>query len=273
MLSHVACLLFVFSKGRLAMPRIRHVEKTRRVLFAPGGCDACNRGKKENKMKKLMMIAGVAALAGMMTGCAMIKEMRERQAREEAARKAEMAEKGPVRYWLEKNASPEQLAKADSAKVKDPDLRPLLQYSVASYKAAVASLEKVQVVQDGVAVWERAKVKHSESAKKEIKDFASGYSLPKHMAEHIYMFGGESVRVKFLIQDTMMNELIDWFGKEFKVSKSTKEGMMEVRLKCNEAAMRCWALQYGPYVEILEPQSLRESIKDVVVGMCDKYSK
>ena len=33
--------------------------------------------------------------------------------------------------------------------------------------------------------------------KKEIIEFANGYNLPKHMAEHIYMFGGKSVRVKF----------------------------------------------------------------------------
>jgi hypothetical protein len=124
-------------------------------------------------MKKIVMVAGVVALAGMMSGCAMIKEMRERQAREEAARKAEMAEKGPVRYWMEKNATPEQLAAADRARVNDPDLRSILSYSVASYKAAVASLAKVQVVQDGVAVWERAKAKHSEAIKKEIKDFTA----------------------------------------------------------------------------------------------------
>ena len=119
------------------------------------------------------MVAGVVALASMMSGCAMIKEMRERRAREEAARKAEMAEKGPVRYWMEKNATPEQLAAADRARVNDPDLRSILSYSVASYKAAVASLAKVQVVQDGVAVWERAKAKHSEAIKKEIKDFTA----------------------------------------------------------------------------------------------------
>ena len=124
-------------------------------------------------MKKLMMVAGVVALAGVMSGCAMIKEMRERQAREEAARKAEMEAKGPVRYWMEKNATPEQLAKAENAKVKDPDLRPLLEYSVASYKAAVASLAKASVVQDGVAAWERALNKHSESIKKERKDFTA----------------------------------------------------------------------------------------------------
>jgi len=120
-----------------------------------------------------MMVAGVVTLAGMMSGCAMIKEMRERQAREEAARKAEMAEKGSVRYWMEKNATPEQLAAADRARVNAPALRSILSYSVASYKAAVASLAKVQVVQDGVAVWERAKVRHSEAIKKEIKDFTT----------------------------------------------------------------------------------------------------
>ncbi len=107
--------------------------------------------------------------------------------------------------------------------------------------------------------------------KNQVKDFADGYSLPKHMAEHIYMFSGPSVRVKFLINDYRMNELIDWFGKDFRVLKSSKEGMIEVTVKCNETAMFYWALQYGPYVEVLEPAELRSKVAEAVTSMAEKY--
>ena len=107
--------------------------------------------------------------------------------------------------------------------------------------------------------------------KNEVKDFANGYSLPKHMAEHIYMFGGPSVRVKLLAPDYMMNEMIDWFGKDFRVQKSSKEGMMELVVNCNETAMFYWALQYGPFVEVLEPAELRSKVAEAVKGMMDKY--
>jgi len=108
--------------------------------------------------------------------------------------------------------------------------------------------------------------------KKEIREFADGYSLPKHMAEHIYMFSGASVRVKLLVPDGWMNELIDWFGKDFRIQPSSKEGMMEVVVQCNEKAMRYWALQYGQYVEVLEPEGLREKVRDAVTKMYEKYN-
>jgi predicted DNA-binding transcriptional regulator YafY len=108
--------------------------------------------------------------------------------------------------------------------------------------------------------------------KKEIKEFANGYSLPRHMAEHIYMFGGPSVRVKLLVPDYMMNEMIDWFGKDFRILPSSKERMMEIVFHCNEKAMLYWALQYGPYVEVLEPQELRDNIKQAISDMYEKYN-
>lgn len=107
--------------------------------------------------------------------------------------------------------------------------------------------------------------------KKEIKEFANGYSLPKHMAEHIYMFSGESVQVRLLVPDGWMNELIDWFGKEFRIQPSSKEGMMEVIMQCNEKAMCYWALQYGQFVEVLEPMELRNEVRKAVSEMYEKY--
>ena len=77
--------------------------------------------------------------------------------------------------------------------------------------------------------------------KNKVKDFARGWSLPKHMAEHIYMFGGESVNVKLITDTYMMDDLVDWFGRDFHV-RVEENGKMLVTLKCNESAMRYWAL-------------------------------
>ena len=40
---------------------------------------------------------------------------------------------------------------------------------------------------------------------------------------------------------------------------------------CNAMAMRFWALQYGPYVEVLEPLSLRKQVIEDIEGMSRKY--
>ena len=108
---------------------------------------------------------------------------------------------------------------------------------------------------------------------KEIRDFKNGFSLPKHMAEHIYMFSGESERVKLLAPATMMDELIDWLGKDFTVRKTDDEDEIEIILNCNVDSMFYWALQYGPHVEILEPIDLRNRIAKAVRGMADKYNE
>ncbi|MBO4456465.1 MAG: WYL domain-containing protein [Butyrivibrio sp.] len=36
--------------------------------------------------------------------------------------------------------------------------------------------------------------------------------------------------------------------------------------------MRYWALQYGPWIEILEPESLRNRIIDDIQDMIRRYS-
>lgn len=108
---------------------------------------------------------------------------------------------------------------------------------------------------------------------KAIKDFQNGFNLPKHMAEHIYMFSGPSVPVKILTQESLMNELVDWLGKDLRITRTDIPGQIEIRFNCNEESMFYWALQYGPYVEVLEPVSLRNRISENVKEMAKKYSQ
>ena len=51
-----------------------------------------------------------------------------------------------------------------------------------------------------------------------------------------------------------------------------KEGEeITVEVQCNEAAMRYWALQYGPYVEVISPERLRNCIREDILKMAEKY--
>ena len=106
--------------------------------------------------------------------------------------------------------------------------------------------------------------------KDQVEDFAKGYSLPRHMAEHIYMFSGPSVQVKMRVSEHMMGALIDWFGKELRIVQEDADKLI-VSVACNKLAMRYWALQYGEYAEILEPESLRDEIREAVNYMASFY--
>ena len=106
---------------------------------------------------------------------------------------------------------------------------------------------------------------------KDVPELAFGLNLPRHMAEHIYMFSGPSIAIKLATTSDMMSDLVDWFGTEFSVIKKDEEKII-VRVSCNERAMKYWALQYGPYVEVLEPESLRNRIKEDIAYMSKRYS-
>lgn len=107
---------------------------------------------------------------------------------------------------------------------------------------------------------------------KEVPELANGLNLPKHMAEHIYMFGGSSEIFKIRTTKDMMSELTDWFGTDFQILSQDGEEIV-IRVLCNSDSMRYWALQYGPYVEILSPQWIRDKLLEDSKNMLKKYKK
>jgi predicted DNA-binding transcriptional regulator YafY len=96
--------------------------------------------------------------------------------------------------------------------------------------------------------------------------------LPRYMAEHIYMFTGDSVRVVFRADSAYIDDVFDWFGKDVKLSEAKKESV-KVTVKVNETAMLHWAMQYGMHVEVLEPAGLREKVKSAVTEMAGRYGE
>ena len=107
--------------------------------------------------------------------------------------------------------------------------------------------------------------------KDKVKDFARvSFNLPKHMAEHIYMYSGESTRIEFIANVEIMDELVDWFGKDFSIQK-LGDDKIRVILNCNEQAMVYWALQYGSCIVIESPQSLIDSVKKIAQKIVADY--
>jgi len=94
-----------------------------------------------------------------------------------------------------------------------------------------------------------------------------GLRLSEHMAEHIYMFTGDSIRVKFRANRYILNDIIDYFGMDAEFSDVNDENMI-VSVKINEEDMFKWAVQYGDHAVVLEPKPLRErvykALKDAV---------
>lgn len=103
-------------------------------------------------------------------------------------------------------------------------------------------------------------VKILDEAARPIRDFApNGLNLPRHMAEHLYMFTGESARVKFWVDSGGIDSLVDWFGRDVDILQRSG-GRLLISVRVNLQAMKYWVMQFGEHVEVVEPRSLREEI-------------
>ncbi len=104
----------------------------------------------------------------------------------------------------------------------------------------------------------------------ELAGFEDGLDLPKHMAEHIYMFTGKSERISFRAKRYILSDLFDWFGADMRFSDETADEVT-VSVNVNLDAMRKWALQYALHVRVLSPLSLYENVKADIAKASENY--
>ena len=105
---------------------------------------------------------------------------------------------------------------------------------------------------------------------KSVHGLENGLNLPKHMAEHLYMFSGESCPVSFRMKKYVINDIMDWFGTDV-VFSDESDGEVTARVRANLQAMRLWAVQYAPHVRILSPDPLVEEVKSDLRKAAESY--
>lgn len=86
-------------------------------------------------------------------------------------------------------------------------------------------------------------------------------NLAEYMKEHVYMYSGGNVHVKFRIVKPMISDVIDMFGKDV-IFSDENETYVTVTTKTNERAMFQFAKNFAPDVEVLKPEKLRDSIRE-----------
>ena len=105
---------------------------------------------------------------------------------------------------------------------------------------------------------------------REVQGLEHGLDLPKHMAEHIYMFSGESEPVTFRFKKYLLNDVMDWFGSDIAFTNET-EDEITARVHVNLQAMRRWALQYAVHAKVLSPEGLVEEVKEDLKAAVENY--
>jgi predicted DNA-binding transcriptional regulator YafY len=94
--------------------------------------------------------------------------------------------------------------------------------------------------------------------------------MGKYLSEHPYMFYGELTRVRFRAVRHGLNQVFDEFGCDAALSNATAESV-EVTAHANKDAMLRWALQFGDLIEVLEPESLRQTLAQEHTAGFEKY--
>lgn len=90
-------------------------------------------------------------------------------------------------------------------------------------------------------------------------------------SEHMYMFFGESCRIRLKLDKDRYTLLHDCFGDGYTFIKHIDDRWDEVEVICVPKAMKSWALQCSDYVEVLEPLELRESILEKCRELLEHY--
>lgn len=108
--------------------------------------------------------------------------------------------------------------------------------------------------------------------RRNILKWANGRTLDlaTYMKEHPYMYASDNVRVVFRVAKAMVSNVIDLFGTEVTFSDEDDAGVT-VTAFTNEMAMEQFALNFAPDVTVLEPQRLREKVKNALEKALEKY--
>lgn len=96
------------------------------------------------------------------------------------------------------------------------------------------------------------------------------FDLSQYMKEHIYMFSGKSVPIKIKLLKEHIGYFIDWYGTDYTIVEKD-DPYITISVQANENATYYWALQYGHLVEIIEPNNLREKIREGLKDILKKY--
>lgn len=85
----------------------------------------------------------------------------------------------------------------------------------------------------------------------------------EYIIEHRYMNSGEPVNVTLDIERPILGEVIDSFGDKITIENAAgNSNRLIVRLKSSERDIVDWAMRYGGYAVITEPEYLRSEIVD-----------
>lgn len=123
-------------------------------------------------------------------------------------------------------------------------------------------------VQDGVMISEKRR------PKSEIKGLPIDWNskeASRFQTEHLYMYYGKPEGISLKIDKDRYTLLHDYFGDRYQFVEHIDDTWDCVEVKCVPDAMTSWAMQCSDFVEVLQPESLRQRILGKCKSLAERY--
>ena len=108
---------------------------------------------------------------------------------------------------------------------------------------------------------------------KKVPGYESGIDYKKISTTMPYLHSDKPERVEMLADAWVIDQVVDWFGKDLAVRETDDPEKIIISLWANAYAMSLWALQYVNYIEVISPEHLRTKIREFLKSGLDKYNK
>ncbi|MCQ2602577.1 MAG: WYL domain-containing protein, partial [Clostridia bacterium] len=85
-----------------------------------------------------------------------------------------------------------------------------------------------------------------------------------------YMYTDKPENIKLKCKMAVIDDIVDWFGTDSTINKLDDDYVIAT-VTASPTAMQYWAMQYGNFVEVLAPATLRAKVAESALELAKKY--
>ena len=107
--------------------------------------------------------------------------------------------------------------------------------------------------------------------KSQVRELENGLNLQEYVYQNLNMFTSPPVDAEFLIPESCISLVIDFFGKHVSFFDTEREDLVSCRLKVSREAMKRWAAEHAAVARVTAPEDLVEEIRGEIRKINENY--
>lgn len=108
----------------------------------------------------------------------------------------------------------------------------------------------------------------------EVSQYRSYFDSADYVSKLFNMFSGSLQQLDFICENSILEEIMDRFGSGAFITKCNDDTHFRMRTKMAVSeGLVSWVMQFGNKIEVLEPVSLRDKVKERATEILDVYNK